>query len=162
MAVHYIIDGYNVINKISFLNCRKLRDSRDALLKFIDLRHPQGSRSNKITVVFDGRDGVFNFNCNYGSSIVFTKNTSADDYIKSFVEQSGNPKNIVVVSDDKDIMFYCRSKGAMIMAVIDFIKKGYKTSNTSKQKDGDFSEISYLERKKINDELSRIWLKEIR
>ncbi|MBL7131590.1 MAG: NYN domain-containing protein [Candidatus Omnitrophica bacterium] len=159
MALHYIVDGYNVIKKTAFLNHKKLKDARDALLSFIDKYRPHGSYNNQITVVFDGRDDIFGFKHNYDFCIIFTRNESADDRIKSLIDKTSNPKNIIVVSDDKDIKFYCRSQGAKILGVDDFIKKAYKKFNTSRTSNTEFFELSVWERKKINDELSRIWLK---
>ncbi|MFH1621991.1 MAG: NYN domain-containing protein [Candidatus Omnitrophota bacterium] len=159
MALHFIVDGYNVINKVPFLNRKKLRDARDALLSFIYINRPHGSINNKITVVFDGKEDVLNFKSNYDFPVVFAKKESADDHIKQIVENAPNPKTIIIVSDDKDIMLFCRSQGARILSVNDFIKKPNKKTKTTKDLDKDFFELSYLERKKINEELSKIWLK---
>lgn len=160
MALQYIVDGYNVVKKSPFLNYKKLKDSRDAFLSFIDKYRPQGSRNNKITVVFDGREDVIGFRHNYDFSVIFTKNESADSFIKSAVDKAQHPKNIVVISDDKDIKFYCRAQGAKILEVKDFIKKGCKKIDGPKTRNSDFSEISSLQRQKINEELSQIWLKQ--
>ena len=159
MALHYILDGYNVINKTAFLNHKKLRDARDALLSFIDTYRPQGSFNNRITVVFDGKEGIAGFAHRYDSCVVFTKNESADTRIKSLVDKSSNAKNIIVVSDDKDIIFYCRYQGAKILPVDDFIKKAHKKTKSNKAKGAELFELSVLDRKKINDELKKIWLK---
>lgn len=159
MALHYIVDGYNVIKKTTFLNHSKLQDARDALLSFVYKNRPQGSFNNKITIVFDGRDDVLGFKHNYDFSIIFTKNETADDRIKSMIDKTPNPKNVIVVSDDKDIKFYCRSRGAIIFSVNDFLRKARKKSNVSKTRKGEISELSVLERRKINAELSKIWLK---
>ena len=160
MALHYIVDGYNVIKKTAFLNHKKLKDARDALLSFIDKYRPHGSYKNQITVVFDGREGVFNFNQNCDFSVIFSKKESADSCIKSLVDKASNPRNITVVSDDKDIVFYCRAQGSGVLAVDDFVKKVDKKLKIAKIQKSEFSELSVLERKKINDEMSQIWLNE--
>lgn len=159
MALQYIVDGYNVIKKTSFLNHKKLKDAREAFLNFIEIYRPHGSPNNKITVVFDGNKDVFDFGHNYDFCVIFTKNESADSFIKSQVEQTQDPKNIIIVSDDKEIIFFCRSRGAKILEVKDFVKKGCKKFQAPKTGKTDFWELSALERKKINEELSRIWLK---
>lgn len=160
MALHYIIDGYNVINKVNLLKDKKLKDARDILLNFIDKYRLQGSSVNKVTVVFDGKAGVSDFRHNFNIEVIFTKNGSADDYIKLLVSKAADPKNIRVVTDDNDIKFSCRSYGAEILSVGEFTKKLSTKISLSKIKNIDFSDVSFLERKKINDELSRIWLKE--
>ena len=121
MALHYIIDGYNVINRVNFLNYKKLQDARDALLSFIDKYRPQGS--NKITVVFDSKVEVFGSKCKFDVEVIFTKNESADEYIKLLVSNAVNPKDIRVVTDDNDIRFFCRSYGAVILSTGEFTKK---------------------------------------
>ncbi|MDD5005459.1 MAG: NYN domain-containing protein [Candidatus Omnitrophica bacterium] len=159
MPLHYIVDGYNVIKRTGFLNHKKLRDARNALLGFIDKYRPHGSYKNKITVVFDGRDDVFGFRNNHDFGVIFSKNESADNLIKSLVDKTSNPRNIIVVSDDKEIIFHCRSQGAEILTTDDFVRKAYKKTDTAKTNNTEFSELSFAERKKINDELSQIWLK---
>lgn len=158
MALHYIVDGYNVIKKTPFLNHKKLKDARDALLDFIYKNRPQGSQVNQITVVFDGRDDVFNFKQKHDLPVLFTRSESADDLIKSMIDKAVNTKNIVVVSEDKDIKLYCRSRGARIFSVDDFLNKARKNQNKSKVSDADSREISFLEKNKINEELIKLWL----
>lgn len=158
MALHYIVDGYNVIKKTTFLNHKKLRDARDALLDYIYIHRPHGSHNNQITVIFDGRDDVFNYRQNYSFGIFFTRNESADDRIKAMIEKAPNAKTIVVVSEDKDIKLYCRARGARIFSVSDFLKKGQSKIRKSNVQRLDASEIPVSERKKINDELSKVWL----
>ena len=46
-----------------------------------------------------------------------------------------------------------------IPSVDDFLKKAHKNTNISRPRNKEVSGLSVLERKKINDELSRIWLK---
>lgn len=159
MALHYLIDGYNVIKKIDFLNYKKLKDAREALLRFIDRNTPQGSPNNKVTIVFDGKDDVFSFSHNYDFNVIFTKNESADTCIKSLVDKASNPKNFIIVSDDRDIILHCRAQGAKILAVVDFIKKGYKKNMSLRTQDKEFSELSIVEQRKINEELAKLWLK---
>ena len=159
MAVHYIVDGYNVIKKTPFLDHKKLKDSRDALLNLIYINRPHGSHSNKITVVFDGRDDVLNFKHHYDFPIVFARKESADDKIKQIIDKAVNVKNIVVVSDDKDIKLYCRPRGARVLSVEEFLGKARKKQIPAKRRYLDASELSVLEIKKINDELSKLWLK---
>jgi predicted RNA-binding protein with PIN domain len=160
MALHYIVDGYNVIKKTAFLDHKKLQDARDAFLSFVYKYRPHGSYNNKITIIFDGKEGVFNFKHNYDFCVFFSKNESADSCIKSIVTKSSDSKNIIVVSDDKDIIFSCRAQGAKILAVDEFINKAYKKLKSSKSNDAEFTELSQMECEKINEELGRIWLKQ--
>jgi len=162
MALHYILDGYNIIKKIPYLRNKKLKTAREQLLKFIEIYRPQGSHKNQITVVFDGSDEVFvNAKCDYDARTIFSRNQKADDFIKSFVDKSKNAKNICVVSDDKDIRLYCRASGAIIIDVVSFMNKGTepKRKNLSKEDNLDYLKISPSESAKITEELKSVWLK---
>ena len=134
MALHYIVDGYNVIKKTTFLNHKKLQDARDSLLSFVYIHRPQSSHNNQITVIFDGREDVFNYKQNYDFGIFFTRNESAANRIKSMIEKAPNPKNIVVVSEDKVVKLYCRSRGTRIFSVDDFLKKGKDKTKKSESR----------------------------
>lgn len=157
--MHYVVDGYNVIRKTPFLDHEKLRDAREALLRFIDTYHPQGSSANKITVVFDARESPCNLTYQCDSRVVFTKGESADDYITSFVDKARNSRTVRIVTDDRQLALDCRSRGAEVVSVRDFIEVPRKKMRARQKKTEGFFELPYAERIKINEELGRLWLK---
>ena len=157
--MHYIVDGYNVIRKTPFLDHEKLKDAREALLRFIDTYHPQGSPTNKITVVFDAQNSNAHFSYKGEVAVVFSRNESADDCITSLVDQSRNARNVRVVSDDRELVLNCRSRGAEAVSVRDFIETPRKKMRASQKKAEGFFELPYSERIKINEELGKLWLK---
>lgn len=136
-----------------------LKDGRDSLVEFIKKNSPQGSKHNKVVIVFDSKIDLLNSSAKDAKiEIIFTKNQSADDKIKNLVRLSKNPKEIVVVTNDKDIKFFVRSYSAKVIAINEFIKKdtAKNTQNTSTaQKSG----LTYTQIDKINQELKEIWLK---
>lgn len=151
--LHYLIDGYNVIRQMSFLSGKTLRGEREGLIRFIEQKKPQGK--NEITIIFDGQKGVSSPPLpNNEIKVIFTKNISADEKIKKMVEKR-DAKQMVVVSDDKDIKFYVRSLGAKVLSVKEFIEKGLPKKKR----------ISPQEKKlppqtrEITEELERLWLK---
>ena len=81
-----IIDGYNVLMQMG-LRGKSLEEKRGRFIKTLDRRHKM---FGGITVVFDGKGEVFiypkreKFNIN----VVYTKDGSADDWIKSIIEKS--------------------------------------------------------------------------
>ncbi|MBU4304486.1 MAG: NYN domain-containing protein [Candidatus Omnitrophica bacterium] len=164
MSLHYIIDGYNVIKQVSFLTGRKLRAGRDGLVHFIECYRPHGSRRNEVTVVFDGKEDVANYEEKKSSvRVLFSRNESADDKIKRMVEVSRNPKRMVVVSDDKAIMFYCRAVGARVKSVKEFLSDssaGKKPRNAREAFDEEKEALSPEAADKITAYLKGIWLKE--
>ena len=160
MALHYILDGYNVINKIDFFSRQKLPDARAALIHFIEVNRPHGSLRNSITIVFDGKDGVTSCGGTQEVVVVFSRGKSADEHIKEMVGNARQPRAIQVVTDDRDIAFSCRQHGATIMTVHDFIGKGRSKHNKEKKRSSIASELSYSQSKEITEELSKIWLRE--
>jgi predicted RNA-binding protein with PIN domain len=160
MPLHYILDGYNIIKNSSFKRIKKLKDQRVALLMMLKEKKSYLGKKSKITVVFDGKKD--NFDISYRKDedieIVFTHNESADDWIKDKVKSLKDVKDTVVVSDDKEIIFFVKSYVKSYMGVEEFMEK----FSPSKAKPDDFikPELSYKEILEINEELKRIWIKE--
>ena len=122
--------------------------------------------NNQVTVVFDGHpdySSLFPGSHAGGSPksheirVIFSDGCSADDTIKRMVDEDADPKNCVVVSDDKDIYLYARSLGARIMSVTAFTSKS-KVIHGRQDSGGKY--ISLSRQEKINKELSKVWLKE--
>ncbi len=155
MSLHYILDGYNIINQVQFAG-QRLKDGRERLIRFIEAFRPQGSRKNKVTVVFDGKRNVFSPPIRSEIKVVFTRNESADEWIKRFVEETAQPKQCLIVSDDKEIQFFVRALGAKIISVNEFVDKVRKKFQPEKIKE---IPLSSEKAREITKELERIWLK---
>lgn len=155
MSLHYLLDGYNIINQVQFAGLQ-LKDRRKSLIRFIETLHPQGSRRNKVTVVFDGKKDVFSPPVRSEIKVIFTRNESADDWIKRFVEKTAQPKQCLVVSDDKEIRFFVRALGAKIISVNEFIDKVRKKNQPAETEE---ASLSLEKKREITKELERIWLK---
>ncbi len=156
MSLHYIIDGYNLIKHPSFWPAKKFRDERLTLLELIRTEKLCGSSKNKITVVFDGYAGNFKSN-DSGIEVIFSGERTADEKIKEIVQSRGNPKNIVVVSDDREIKDFAKICSAKAVGIEEFIyhkKKRIKVEDESLK-----PELTYSAMHKINQELKQIWLK---
>lgn len=166
MSLHYIIDGYNVIKQVKFLTGKRLRTGREGLVWFIEKYRPQGSNRNEVTLVFDGKADITSPKMKTDIQVIFSRNEPADDKIKHLVEGSSNPKRIVVVSDDRQIMFYCRSIGARVQSVKEFLDNASLTSKKSNK----LKKIDKTDQCKpgldnnvaaaITEQLKNIWLKE--
>ena len=167
MALHFILDGYNVIKQTALFADKKLEDGRNALLKLIESQKPQGSIKNKVTVVFDGQPGFVGDTGKFFADVIFSCNETADDKIKHLVHEQKNRKSIVVVTNDRGIRYYVRSLGAKILKVEEFLVKVFD-SHSGKKKHGNSREIkvkgsskgiSKTLEHKINSEFKKIWLK---
>jgi predicted RNA-binding protein with PIN domain len=148
----------------------RLEDQRLDLVRFIEKHSPQGSLKNSVTIVFDGSMNVVGGMVSPAAKILFSQGESADDKIRTIVAQAKNKKNIIVVTDDRDIQYAVRALGAQVIGVEDFLSKGKlpgkKGSSVSKGlkrkvRDPSASEkyISKTVESKITAELGKIWLK---
>ena len=158
MSLHYVIDGYNLIKQTPRLTKKRLKDSRVGLVRFIKEKRPQGSKKNLVTIVFDGAPDMPVRSSGTDIKVIFTKNESADDWIKRSVENTKNPKQIVVVSNDKQIRFYVRSLGAKILSVEEFIAEKQKFGLPDEPSQSKI-ELSSQQAQQITEELRKIWLK---
>lgn len=142
---------------------KKLEDARDDLIRFIEVHRPQGSSNNTVTIVFDGQAGVWGQPKSSQVKIIFSSGESADDYIKRAVSGAAHKKNIVVVTNDRDIKLYVRSQGARVKSVDEFLgrvnvsagKKG-TAQNLGATEDSKY--ISKTLEHKITTEFEKIWV----
>lgn len=160
MSLQYIIDGYNVIKHPLFVRhaTKRRKSSQYAFLDFVRINRLCGSPKNKVIVVFDGypdSDGERIERADIEA--VFSKQESADERIKKIIEKSDNPKNFVVVSDDKEIKLFASYKGSRCLGVEEFIRPRIKQQCVSEEVIK--PELTYSQISKINKELKRIWLK---
>ena len=166
MSLHYLIDGYNLVKSTPVFNDRSLADGRDALITWLTSVRPQGSANNRVTVVFDGRSDVFGDPSRGEIQVIFTQDTSADDRIRDMVEQHPRVKDVIVVSNDKDITIYSRALGAKIVSIEEFTKslKGKRSKPVSSKpstvkpaQPGKY--ISHAQEDAINKEFRKLWTK---
>src|SRR4051812_5098528 len=83
---------------------------RQALLRQLLERQPQGR--NKITIVYDSREGGGEKTRHGDLHIVFTAGITADDWIIHHVRVQKNPRVLRVVTDDKGLQRMIRGTGA--------------------------------------------------
>ncbi len=165
MALHFILDGYNIIKQIPPLANMKLDEGRETLIRFIETKNPQGSYRNQVTVVFDGQGGSGGYQQGAAVKVLFSWDESADDQIKRLVDNQENRKSLVVVTDDREIQYYVRALGAQVLSVADFwekIKSPEMKSRRPKSKTlhvEDKKDIPKTLEAKINAEFEKIWSK---
>ena len=157
MSLHFIIDGYNLIKQTRLLNKINLEDSREALFRFLAVQRPQGSRSNKVTVVFDGKEGNFYSRHTPFIEVFFAQGQSADDKIKQLVEKATNPRNVVVVTNDREIQVFAKQHNAQVRPVEEFLEKF--NAPQAKEIPDEKVILSSQHAAKITEEMEKIWLK---
>lgn len=164
MSLHYIIDGYNVVKQEPVWSNCELKEARDSFLRFVRINKIAGSFRNKITIVFDGKNNYAFPNApkaragkDSAVDVVFSKNITADEQIIEIIKVVKNPRNVVLVSDDRQLRISGRSYGAQVMSVVDFLKRGKQ--NMPKVADSSNRGLSAHQARKITEELENLWLK---
>jgi predicted RNA-binding protein with PIN domain len=153
-----LIDGYNLIKRSSTLAQKKLEDGRQSLISFVERSRPQGSDRNKVTIIFDGKPGMYGLPVTTEVRVFFTEYESADDKIKALVEDAANKKELVVVTDDRDLMLSVRKLGANVMSNADFIGKADQSRKARPGPSEKPKVISSTFEYQINQEFEKIWI----
>ncbi len=164
MSLTYIVDGYNLIKRTPRFDHDELRLARAALFSYLECYRPHGSLKNSLVVIFDSKSDCFAYREERSFEVVFTRGETADEKIKSIVSQDSQPKEIVVVTDDKQLKLAVRSYGARVLACSEFLKKGRSPEEKQARffKAGELDgkdTLNIVQKEKITEELGRIWLK---
>lgn len=113
--ITYIIDGNNLIGKISSLMNLQKKDkqsSREKLVYMLD-RYFYNKKTN-VTLHFDGHP-----NARINSSrmkIVYSENQTADEKIKKQISQSKSPRNLNVVTSDSNLAQFAKVCSCNVIA----------------------------------------------
>lgn len=140
-----IVDGYNVLrssSRTAHLRGESLRAERERFITKI--RKYQSGRQDKIIVVFDGAQADTNqlaMQSLDSVNVIFSRRgQTADEIIKNMVEQNTNPKDIIVVSSDREVVDFVRSLGASVTGARSLADKfELLDDTTSRQKEIDTS-----------------------
>ncbi len=126
MAIHIIIDGYNLIRQsksLSILDMQDIQLGREALVDM--LAAYKKVRSHRITVVFDGTTAPLfsqQRDRHKGISVIFShQGESADTVIKKMARRE--MQRALVVSSDQDIVQSAASSGAATVSANEFENK---------------------------------------
>lgn len=149
----YIIDGWNVVHKLD-----KIRNSsqpRQALADHIRRYGLTGSVNNKVTIVFDGFFPLNEMLRGRGYRILFSEEREADDLIIEEMQKINNPRQTIVVSDDRKIADAAGIKGVRVMPVREFITPKKKKTDKSEKPE---KNIKYSVQREITEEMKKIWI----
>ena len=146
----YILDGYNVIRSVEWLATGPLRDQRDRLLRFVEDRRPQGNA--EVIVIFDGRADVSGPRWGGPTRVIYSDG-EADPHLKRLVDERQNPRDVVVVTDDRAIERWVKAAGAKVMRCRDFLAAGAGAPRARKAG----RQLAPQDVDDINEELRRLW-----
>jgi len=160
MSVHYIVDGYNVLKQLPDLEKRPLKNGRWGLIHYFEIYRPQGSIKNKVTIVFDGRSEVKLPSQRKlqktNMEIIFSQDETADEKIKKLVSHMPNPKQVIVVTDDRELREAVKTYGVEVISVKELTQKKFPPSDEINIKAK--TTLTEKEAEKITEELEQIWL----
>ena len=122
--MHYFVDGYNFLFKLSHNWHFDLRSQREALIQAFNERIEELNLS--LTIVFDGAEmprGDYTRGHWKSVEVVYThEGLSADEYILRRLEEAKHGKLYTVVSSDRELMNKAKLYGASIMDNQTFLK----------------------------------------
>jgi predicted RNA-binding protein with PIN domain len=130
---HYIIDGNNLIGKIPSI--KKLqRSNKQASREKISflLGRYFAKRKASVSLHFDGYPGE-SIKVS-GIKIRYSENRTADERIKTEIEKSKNPKNIIVVTSDNNVAEFARVCSCQIIKSEEFSKQLLNSNSADEEK----------------------------
>ena len=130
---HYIIDGNNLIGKIKDLNQihRKNKKQSAEKLAFMIGQYFSNRKAN-VSLHFDGvQADVVRVT---GIKIIYSGNVTADEKIKNEIEQSKNPKNIILVTSDRNVADFGRVCSCQLIKSEEFSKQLLSTGFSDEEK----------------------------
>lgn len=160
MSLIYLVDGYNVLKRSRRFERESLKSSRDAFLSYLDGQGIKGSFRNRLVVIFDGKPDVWGF-CPQGNcEVIFTQGETADEKIKEMTAGL-DPKNTIVVTDDRDLGLSVRTLGAKVLGSAEFMNKAQDKKEARRPRNAEplKTALNIVQREKITQELKTIWLK---
>lgn len=126
----YIIDGNNLIGKISFLKNLQIKDkqsSREKLVYILELYF-----INKKTSVMLHLDGHPNSKISSSKmKIIYSEDLTADEKIKNQISHSKSPRNIIVVTSDSNLAQFAKVCSAAVISSEEFAAECLKNDSNS-------------------------------
>ncbi len=147
---YYIIDGNNLIGRIKSLQQLQKKDkqaSREKLIYILN-RHFAGKKV-KLSLHLDGHPNS-PLSISKGK-ITYSFNQPSDNFIRKEIENSSNPRLIILVTSDHSLMNFGKVCGCKVIPSDDF----YKETEKSLERNDEADKISQLE--KNNDEFLKLF-----
>ncbi len=146
MSLHYLIDGYNLLYALPEIPAGPWSTKREIFLTRLVQLRPQGN--NKVTVIFDSRDGGGSRQQKGAIEIIYTAGETADDWIIQAVRKAPNPRIVVVITNDQTIRRLIRGTGAKWLSTEDFLKAAKPTPTPEHKQEFNTDAITEELRKK--------------
>ncbi len=139
----YIVDGNNLIGKISSLMNLQKKDkqaSREKLVYMLDRYFVQ--KKANVTLHLDGHpNGRINSS---KMKIIYSENLTADEKIKKQISQSKSPRNNIVITSDSNLAQFAKVCSAKVISSEEFDAELNK-SNSKLDEEGIIKSINNVE-----------------
>lgn len=113
---YVIIDGYNLLHKIPRLKNLMKENPDSAQMSLLETVRRSMNHGERLVLVLDGYS---NFR---SSDIIYSGNVTADEVIRSFIEDHYAKDSITVVSSDSYITGLAKVCGCEVIKSEDFVK----------------------------------------
>jgi predicted RNA-binding protein with PIN domain len=152
--MYYLLDGYNIITISKKMD---IDSERDKLITFV--RNSKKLFKHTVIIFFDGSSPfTSNISSSKNCKVVFTWEKSADDAIIDFIIKHKNPKEIIVVTNDRELQNKSKANGCRIETNEQFYFRITSPPKKIKPKGHSDKKIP-SNAQKITEELARLWLK---
>lgn len=131
---HYIVDGNNLIGRMSDLRSLQQKDKQASREKLaVVLERYFIRKKAKVTLHFDGfaNDPIKISRI----KIAYSENRTADERIKNQIETSKNPKNLILISSDNNLQSFAKVCACSIIKSEDFVKQLYSSQDNNEEKE---------------------------
>jgi len=141
MARRWLIDGYNVLHQTPRLKFEFTENATQALNHFVGMLGEFAvQHRTEVTVVFDGSppEGPGSVGAPRNVTVRFVgSGEKADPVIKRLIGSEPRPRDLVVVSADREITDYARVCGAKVEGPADFQRILMGATSRSEQRNGE-------------------------
>ncbi|AFH48766.1 Hypothetical protein IALB_1055 [Ignavibacterium album JCM 16511] len=133
--IHYIIDGNNLIGKITSLNSLPDKQMARHKLSLMLERYFQ-KKKVKVSLHFDGFENEpIKVS---GIKIHYSQNRSADEVIKKEIETINNRNSVYVISSDIEIISFAKVCGCKVLKSEEFYKLTINQNKQEEEKPSNF------------------------
>ena len=128
----FLIDGNNLIGKISSIKKIKNKDKESVREKLVFLIEDYFHRKKgKVYLHFDGFENV-PLRLSKGK-IIYSEKSTADNNIKEQIERAKNRKNLIVISSDHEIQNFARVCSCEVLSSEEFAKELTSKKNANEE-----------------------------
>jgi len=119
---HYIIDGNNLIGKIESLKKLHKKGKQLSRVKLSFMMERYFSKRKALVGLFF--DGFENEKINVsGIRIYYSESLTADEKIKKEIERSSNPKSIILITSDRNLLEFAKACSCTTIKCEEIVKQ---------------------------------------